>query len=85
MIAQRIAWQHAGLLVDTYVYPDEGHVKSHPINQYFVMTRNLQWLDFWLRALDDPRPEFADQFKRWKQMRDGCQRHGVSDWAVDIF
>ncbi len=53
-----------------YVYPDEGHVKIHPLNRYYVMTRNLQWFDYWLRGAIDPRPEFADQFRRWAGMRD---------------
>lgn len=68
-ISQHIAWKHAGLPVDTYVYPDEGHIKVHPLNRLYVMTRNLQWFDFWLRGVEDPRPEFTDQFKRWEKMR----------------
>lgn len=69
-VPQHIAWKHAGLPVETYVYPDEGHLKVHPINRYYVMTRNVQWFDFWLRGIEDSRPEFTDQFKRWRRMRD---------------
>ena len=72
-IPQHLAWQHAGVPVETYVYPDEGHIKVHPLNRYYVMTRNSQWFDFWLRDVEDPRPEFADQFKRWEKMRDVWQ------------
>lgn len=72
-IPQHIAWQHAGLPVETYVYPDEGHLKIHPLNRYYVMTRNLQWFDFWLRGVEDPRPEFAEQFKRWEKMQAAWQ------------
>ena len=68
-VTQHIAWQHAELPVETYVYPDEGHVKTHPLNRSYVMTRNLQWFDFWLRGVEDSRPEFADQFRRWEKMR----------------
>lgn len=67
-------WQPSALITngvpaDLYVYPDEGHVKVHPLNLYFVMTRNLQWFDFWLRGVEDPSAEFADQFRRWEKMR----------------
>jgi dipeptidyl aminopeptidase/acylaminoacyl peptidase len=68
-IPQHVAWKHANLPVATYVYPDEGHIKVHPLNRYYVMTRNVQWFDFWLRDIADPKPEFADQFKRWAKMR----------------
>jgi hypothetical protein len=63
---------------DLYVYPDEGHIKVHPLNRYYVMIRNLQWFDFWLRDIEDPQPEFADQMKRWEKMRkdwDAKQSH----------
>lgn len=66
---QPAAMIRAGVPADLYVYPDEGHIKVHPMNRYYVMTRNLQWFDFWLHSVEDPRPEFADQFKRWEQMR----------------
>jgi dipeptidyl aminopeptidase/acylaminoacyl peptidase len=69
-ISQHIAWQHVGLPVETYVYPDEGHIKVHPLNRYYVMLRNLQWFDFWLLGIEDSSPQFADQFKRWEKMRD---------------
>lgn len=80
-VPQHIAWKHAGLPVATYVYPDEGHIKVHPLNRYFVMTRNLQWFDFWLRNIIDTRPEFADQFKRWETMRDGFCNKDSKDRA----
>jgi dipeptidyl aminopeptidase/acylaminoacyl peptidase len=68
-IAHHVAWEHAGLPVETYVYPDEGHIKIHPRNRYFVMTRNLQWFDFWLSNIADNNPEYIDQFRGWEKMR----------------
>jgi dipeptidyl aminopeptidase/acylaminoacyl peptidase len=68
-LGHQIAWQHAGLPAEMYVYPDEGHLKIHPVNRWFVMTRNLQWFDFWLRDVEDEAPQFAEQFRRWRAMR----------------
>ena len=66
-------WQPAamirlGMPADLYVYPDEGHIKVHPLNRYYVMLRNLQWFDFWLRRQEDLRRQFAVQFERWECM-----------------
>lgn len=69
-ISQHIAWKHAGHPVGTYVHPDEGHIKIHPLNRYYVMTRNLQWFSFWLQGVRDPSLEFFDQFERWEKLRD---------------
>ena len=40
------------------------------LDRYYVMTRNLQWFDFWLKGVTDSSIEFGDQFKRWEKMRD---------------
>jgi len=72
-------WQPAAIMrmggapADLYVCPDEGHIKVHPLNRYYVMTRDIQWFDFWLRDIEDPRSEFAGQFKGWEKMRDAWQ------------
>jgi dipeptidyl aminopeptidase/acylaminoacyl peptidase len=77
-VPQHLAWQNAGIPVATYVYPDEGHMKIHPLNRYYVMLRNLQWFDFWLRQAEDLRPQFSDQFERWEEMRAVWNKHLTS-------
>jgi hypothetical protein len=56
--------------IDWYVYPDEGHLKFQPVNKYFVYQRNLDWMRFWLKGEEDPEPSKADQYARWRAMRD---------------
>jgi hypothetical protein len=77
-VPQHIAWEHAGIPVETYVYPDEGHIKIHPRNRDYVMTRNLQWFDYWLRNVNTPAPNSSDQFARWEEMRTKWNVHLIS-------
>lgn len=55
--------------VELYVYPDEHHVKWHPVHRAAVYERNLEWFDFWLRCREDPSPAKAAQYRRWESMR----------------
>ena len=56
--------------VEMVVYPDEAHVKWHPAHRFSVYERNIDWLNFWLQDIEDPSPEKADQYARWRRLRD---------------
>lgn len=56
--------------VELVVYPDEGHVKWHPAHRAAIYERNIDWLNFWLRGVEDPSPEKTDQYTRWLRLRD---------------
>lgn len=58
-----------GRPVETYIYPGEHHVKANPSMRRAVYARNLDWLNFWLRGVEDPLPAKAAQYKRWRAMR----------------
>ncbi|MBL4802103.1 MAG: Atxe2 family lasso peptide isopeptidase [Emcibacter sp.] len=60
----------AGKPVEMYIYPDEFHVKWLPAHRYQVYSRNLDWFNFWLRDVEDPDPGKAEQYKRWRALRD---------------
>jgi len=64
------ALQDAGKPVEMYIYPDEYHVKWQPAHKYLVYRRNLDWFNFWLRGVEDPAPEKAGQYKRWRKLRE---------------
>ncbi|MEX2495100.1 MAG: Atxe2 family lasso peptide isopeptidase [Woeseia sp.] len=59
-----------GKPVEMVVYPDEGHVKWHPAHRFSVYERNIDWLNFWLQDLEDSSPAKADQYARWRRMRE---------------
>jgi hypothetical protein len=52
------------------MFPDEGHIKYLPRSRAGVYDNNLMWLKFWLMGTEDPRPEFAEQYTRWRMMRE---------------
>jgi len=64
------ALKDAGKPVEMIIYPDEYHVKWQPAHKYLVYRRNLDWFNFWLRGVEDPAPEKAEQYKRWRKLRE---------------
>jgi hypothetical protein len=60
----------AGMPVEWFEYPNEGHVKKGPANKWWVFQRNLDWFRFWLQGYEDLGPAKAEQYARWRQMRD---------------
>lgn len=54
--------------IEVRIFPDEQHVVYHPQNLAGIYENNLMWLNFWLKGEEDPRPEFKDQYHRWRAM-----------------
>jgi len=61
--------RRAGAQVEWLEYPDEGHVKRSPADQWWVQQRNLDWFRFWLKDEEDPEPDKSTQYTRWRKMR----------------
>jgi dipeptidyl aminopeptidase/acylaminoacyl peptidase len=61
--------------METYIYAGEHHVKSQPEHLSAIQHRNVDWLRFWLQGYEDPDPARAEQYGRWRQMRDDWCRH----------
>ena len=55
---------------DAYVFPNETHVKWQPAHRLAIMVRNLDWFRFWLKGEEDPDPEKAGQYVRWRKLRE---------------
>lgn len=66
----------AGVPAEITLYPgedpssDETHLFHIPSNRLAAMQENIDWFDFWLRDLVDPDPAKADQYRRWRHMRE---------------
>jgi dipeptidyl aminopeptidase/acylaminoacyl peptidase len=60
--------------VEAYVFSDEYHVMWQPIHRLALYRRNIDWFRFWLQDYEDPSPEKAAQYARWRAMRDALPR-----------
>ncbi|BEV13169.1 Atxe2 family lasso peptide isopeptidase (plasmid) [Asticcacaulis sp. DW145] len=56
--------------VEAYVFPDEYHVKWQPLHRLAIYNRNLEWLDFWFKGVENPDPAKIKQNERWRKLRD---------------
>ncbi|THF65016.1 Atxe2 family lasso peptide isopeptidase [Pseudothauera nasutitermitis] len=55
---------------DVYVFPHEPHQKFQPRHKLAVYERNLDWFLFWLQDIEDADPRKANQYARWRLMRE---------------
>ena len=55
---------------DAYVFPDEEHIKWQPAHRYAIYNRNLDWFRFWLQDYENPAPDKAGQYARWRKLRE---------------
>jgi dipeptidyl aminopeptidase/acylaminoacyl peptidase len=60
----------AGKPYDAYIFPEETHIKWQPAHLAFIMSRNLDWFRFWLQDAEDPNPAKAEQYRRWRKLRE---------------
>lgn len=60
----------ARLAVEAYSFPNELHEKWQPAHRLAIYNRNLDWFRFWLQDIEDPAPAKAEQYIRWRQLRE---------------
>lgn len=60
----------ARLPVEAFSFPNELHLKWQPAHRLAIYNRNLDWFRFWLQDIEDPDPAKAEQYERWRQLRD---------------
>jgi len=48
---------------------DAPHVLVQPRQRYLSQQGAVEWFDFWLNGREDPRPEKAEQYARWRELR----------------
>jgi len=65
----RSALKRAGVPVEFWVYPGEGHIFTGPSHRLLSMERNLDWFNFWLQSKEDPSPAKEAQYARWHELR----------------
>ena len=57
--------------VDFWYFPQGNHILFSPLNRLGSQGGNVDWFRFWLQGVEDPDPNKAGQYERWKRMRKG--------------
>jgi dipeptidyl aminopeptidase/acylaminoacyl peptidase len=68
-LEMKSALERAGVPVEFWVYPGEGHIFTTPEHRFISMQRNLDWFNYWLQDKEDPDAAKHDQYLRWGEMR----------------
>lgn len=55
---------------ELHVFPDAAHLKIQPRHRLAAYRRYLDWFRFWLQGHSDPDPAKAEQYRRWRQLRE---------------
>src|SRR6266699_1918701 len=55
--------------VDLIMLQAGTHVMTNPTQRFTAETSNVDWFRFWLQDYEDPVPEKADQYTRWRKLR----------------
>ncbi len=64
--------RRAGVPAELYIYPDNYHFMENTDHRLARYERSADWLNFWLQDHEDPAPKKANQYYRWRKMRDSA-------------
>jgi dipeptidyl aminopeptidase/acylaminoacyl peptidase len=68
--------------IEMFIYVDERHIKNQPKHRHTIYERNVDWFNFWLRDKEDPDPAKAEQYKRWRELRELQKKDEAEPAAV---
>jgi acetyl esterase/lipase len=68
-----MALRRLGKPVEQFIYPGAPHVFDSPSQRMASMQRNLDWFRFWLQDYEDPDPHKAEQYRRWRALRESMK------------
>jgi dipeptidyl aminopeptidase/acylaminoacyl peptidase len=60
--------------IELYIYPNELHVINQPKHRLEIFERNVDWFSFWLKDEEDSDPAKAEQFARWRSLRNSADK-----------
>ena len=55
--------------VDLIYIPDGSHALVKPWERMTSQQGDVDWFCFWLKGEEDPDPEKAEQYARWRELR----------------
>jgi dipeptidyl aminopeptidase/acylaminoacyl peptidase len=59
-----------GKPMELIIYPNELHEINQPKHRYQMYERNLDWFRFWLKSEESSDPAKAQQYERWRRLRE---------------
>lgn len=65
-----------GKPVDMVVFLDGVHLLEKPLNRMVSQDGNVDWFDFWLNGREDQDPAKAEQYERWRKLREMTKDQG---------
>src|SRR5205814_2874826 len=58
-----------GRPVEMVLVQDGSHILEKPWDRMISQQGNVDWFVFWLKHEEDPDPAKADQYRRWRELR----------------
>lgn len=68
-IPEFVAFRDAKKPIEVYVFPGEYHIKWQALHKLAVAERTVDWFRFWLKNEEGSDPKRADEYARWRAMR----------------
>jgi hypothetical protein len=62
-----------GKPVDLIYFPYGDHLLQKPLERMASSQGNVDWFRFWLEGEEDPDPSKANQYARWRRMRESLK------------
>jgi dipeptidyl aminopeptidase/acylaminoacyl peptidase len=59
-----------GKPVEMLYVPEGDHVLEKPWDRMLSQQGNVDWFSFWLKGEEDPDPTKAEEYRRWRKLRD---------------
>jgi hypothetical protein len=56
--------------VELHFFPNQGHMPDAPQARMESLEQNADWFRFWLQGYESPDPIKADQYARWRKLRE---------------
>jgi hypothetical protein len=61
---------HLGKPVEMLYIPEGTHILEKPWERMTSQQGNVDWFCFWLKGEEDPDPTKAEQYRRWRELRE---------------
>jgi dipeptidyl aminopeptidase/acylaminoacyl peptidase len=58
--------------------PEAAHLPVKPLERMAAQQGDVDWFCFWLKAEEDPDPKKADQYRRWRALRQLQEAHSAA-------
>jgi len=68
--------------VELVYLPEADHITVKPWERMVSQQGNVDWFAFWLKGDEDPDPSKADQYARWRELRNLQQQQRPADTSA---